>query len=1221
MENERSFKMKKSVATALVAVFLFSLATPSSAFAQDEMTTAASVGVQYKTHIQDKGWESAWKTNGILSGTVGEWKRLEALNVQLTGDFPSNASIQTYVHVQNKGDLGPFSMGADAGSEGQGLRLESIRLVLNNMPGYTLKYNVQVQNKGWLRSETDDSTWFQSGETAGTAGEGLRLEGIRIKLVQVNAAYEAYLAALAAVREDDYTIVSWAIYQEVVDANQVKTTDSTTAINKATAAIKAAQGNLIRGKNLSAYKEALAAVSEQEYVQETWDAYMEVVNENVVTQANTQIEINTATANILEAQKKLQKKVDLTAYRQAVAAVREVDYASDSWAAYQKILAAYLMTENNTQEDVDTATTKIIEAQKKMQRKFDFTAYKALLDAVKEDDYTTISWTAYQKIVDGNYIDTDYLGEDTTQTDVEKAITAIEGAQKNLVKAGDLTIYEATVEAALKDDYMAKSWTVYQKVLDANKMTKNNTQAEIDAAVKKIVEAQKKLLPAGDLSEYEALLEKVDEDDYTSKTWATYFKVVVANAVTAGSGQDAINAAIEKITVAQTKLIKKGDLTEYDILLSARTEENYTSTSWAAYQKVVKANKMTTDNSQDEIKAAIKKIEAAQDNLAPKGELGVYTDIINSYKQELYTSTTWAAFKKVVDANEMSTDNSDAEIKAAASKIKAAAAKLVFKVTADDYAAYEKIFNEKDESLYTVASWTVYKKVLMSNIMTKDSSKAQVEAAVNKIRAAQFNLTLKGDLSAYSAALNTYKDKEAESTTTSWAAYQKVCASNVMTTENSKSQIDLATAKIVAAGNSLVKGTDLKYYKELLAMVKEGDYTPESWAVYMNVVLQNQVSKDNSFDQVTTAMNNIRTAQTKLVNAGDLTAFKEAILLYQENKIANDKYKANATTTTWNAYANLVESVASFDQTKNYEWIAAGTKSGDITSATAADKIRSATSAINSAKSKIALTGEIGTAYAEYVKVANLDTGMSQEDYTVDSYTLYASACTDHAISEPVKSEVAIINAATAAIRPYKEALELRAGQASTNRFDTEISTFGTLRVGMEWDDGTAQYIQAQSSYTIGSWNTYESLYKKYTFTAATMLQKDNNTEADYDNATMELVKARWSLVEYDKVLGVPGSNYLTSQIGSQSTSTNILALIEAQLSAVGLTPDKCKITMLTPTGATGSAAISAAHVFTGVTGDSIKVQFTIEPKAVTAPDMAYAFEPFDTPVITFTIK
>lgn len=1219
MKKERYFKMKKTLATGLVSVFLLSIALPTGVSAQTEITTAASVGVQYRTHVQDKGWESDWKTGGNLSGTVGEGKRLEALNVQLTGDFPSTANIQTYAHIQNLGDRGPFPMGLDAGSEGMGLRLESIRLVLNNMPGYVLKYNVQVQNKGWLRSQNDDTTWFVSGQTAGTAGEGLRLEGIRIKLVQVNASYEAYLAALAAVDEDDYTIASWADYQEVVDANQVKTTDTTTKINKATSAIKSAQNSLIRGKNMTAYKEALAAVNQVEYIEETWDVYQEVLDANVVTQANTQIEINEATINIREAQKQLQKKVDLTAFRKALAAVREADYASDSWAAYQKTLVAYLVSENNTQAEVDTATKQIVDAQKKMARKFDFTAYQALLDAVEEEDFTTISWAAYQKIVDTNYIDTDYLGEATTQTDVEKAIKAIEDAQTKLVAAGDLTIYEATVEAYVKEDYMIKPWAAYQKVLDANKMTKNNSQAEIDAAVVKIRAAQKKLLPAGELSEYEALLEKVDEDDYTTKSWVTYYKVVLANKVTAGSGQDAINAAIEKVAVAQTKLIKKGDLTEYEILLSARTEDNYTSSSWATYQKVVKANKMTTDNSQDEIKAAMKKIEVAQDNLAPKGELGVYNDIINSYKQELYTSTTWAAFKKVVDANEMSTDNSDAEIKVAASKIKTAAGKLVFKVTPDDYAAYETIFNEKDEALYTVASWTVYKKVLMSNIMTRDSSKVQVEAAVNKIRAAQFNLTVKGDLTAYNAALNTYKNKEAESTTMSWAAYQKVCAANVMTTENSKSQIELATAKIVAAGNSLVKGTDLKYYTELLAQKKQGDYTAESWAVYMNVVLQNQVSKDNSFDQVTTAMNNIRAAQAQLINAGDLTAFLDTLKLYQDNKVANDAYKANADLTTWNAYANLVESVASFDPAKNYEWIATGKKIGDITSASTADKIKSTTSAINSAKSRITLTGEIGVAYAAYQAVTTLDTGMSSENYTVDSYTIYAGKCADYAIGEPVKSTVAAFNTATTAIKPYKEQLKLRASKLSTDRFDTEISTYGTLmNTKMKWDTNTAKYIQDESFYTIGSWKTYEDLYKKYYFTPATLLHKDNNTEADYDNATMQMVNARWALTGYLPVAPT-GANFITTEIGSQSANANVIEAIKTQL-PVGFSPDKCKITMLTPSSDDG-AGISEAGVLTGSPGATAKVKFTIEPAAVTLPDEPYAFAPFNTPDITFTIK
>ena len=142
------------------------------------------LGIHYLTHIQDYGWETDWVTAGALSGTSGQSKRLEALKVELTGDVPEGASIDTAVHVQNQGDLGPFAMGTAAGTSGLGLRLENICLTLNNLPGYSLRYNVHVQNQGWLRDEADPGSWFTSGEVAGTAGLGLRLEGIRIALVK-----------------------------------------------------------------------------------------------------------------------------------------------------------------------------------------------------------------------------------------------------------------------------------------------------------------------------------------------------------------------------------------------------------------------------------------------------------------------------------------------------------------------------------------------------------------------------------------------------------------------------------------------------------------------------------------------------------------------------------------------------------------------------------------------------------------------------------------------------------------------------------------------------------------------------------------------------------------------------------------------------------------------------------------------------------------------------
>jgi uncharacterized protein YjdB len=46
------------------------------------------------------------------------------------------------------------------------------------MPGYAVEYRTHVQNKGW------ESSWASDGESAGTEGQGLRLETIEIRLVK-----------------------------------------------------------------------------------------------------------------------------------------------------------------------------------------------------------------------------------------------------------------------------------------------------------------------------------------------------------------------------------------------------------------------------------------------------------------------------------------------------------------------------------------------------------------------------------------------------------------------------------------------------------------------------------------------------------------------------------------------------------------------------------------------------------------------------------------------------------------------------------------------------------------------------------------------------------------------------------------------------------------------------------------------------------------------------
>ena len=57
---------------------------------------------------------------------------------------------------------------------------------------------------------------------------------------------------------------------------------------------------------------------------------------------------------------------DMTAYKAALEAVKEANYTKTSWTAYQTVVAANVVTYENTQEDVDAATAKIAAAQQKL---------------------------------------------------------------------------------------------------------------------------------------------------------------------------------------------------------------------------------------------------------------------------------------------------------------------------------------------------------------------------------------------------------------------------------------------------------------------------------------------------------------------------------------------------------------------------------------------------------------------------------------------------------------------------------------------------------------------------------------------------------------------------------------------------------------------------------------------------------------------------------------
>lgn len=132
--------------------------------------------VGYQTHVQDYGTQ-AYVYDGAMAGTEGECKRMESIRMKLPSSV--NSSIQYRSHVQDIGwEKKWASNGSLSGTEGQCKRLEAIQIKLSGdvAKNYDVYYRVHAQDYGWL-------AWAKNGESSGTEGYAKRLEAIEVRLV------------------------------------------------------------------------------------------------------------------------------------------------------------------------------------------------------------------------------------------------------------------------------------------------------------------------------------------------------------------------------------------------------------------------------------------------------------------------------------------------------------------------------------------------------------------------------------------------------------------------------------------------------------------------------------------------------------------------------------------------------------------------------------------------------------------------------------------------------------------------------------------------------------------------------------------------------------------------------------------------------------------------------------------------------------------------------
>lgn len=188
IDNGKTWSAKiprgKKAGTYVVRVMYVGDQTHDDFYAPDvvKVKIAPMPSASVATHVQKLGWLKA-TGNGKMAGTAGQALRMEALRISLNNADVSGG-IEYRSHVQTLGwEKNWVRDGADTGTTGSSKRLEAIqvRLFGKMAKKYDVYYRVHAQHYGWMG-------WTKNGAKAGTAGMSYRLEAIQIVLVKKGAA-------------------------------------------------------------------------------------------------------------------------------------------------------------------------------------------------------------------------------------------------------------------------------------------------------------------------------------------------------------------------------------------------------------------------------------------------------------------------------------------------------------------------------------------------------------------------------------------------------------------------------------------------------------------------------------------------------------------------------------------------------------------------------------------------------------------------------------------------------------------------------------------------------------------------------------------------------------------------------------------------------------------------------------------------------------------------
>ena len=661
--------------------------------------------------------------------TEDSWNTFaEALNVANSESTNENSTPETVKDAQEKLDA------AIKGLKAKKVDKSQLEALIKEAEG---KKEADYTPESWTTFATElqkakevNSDKNAKQKTVNQTCESLRAAIDRLATKTVDKSQlETLIKEAEGKTETDYTAKSWAKLVTALEAarsefrNENATQES---VNNAYNSLKAA----VDGLTAKADKTQLKALIDEangknktEYTSASWkvlEAALKNAQSVYDTEDATQKSVQDACDSLRTAIDGLKVKVDKSELQALITEAKdkkEADYTADSWKVFADALAnaeGELKSDKSTPETVKAAQDTLSEAikglaPKKQVDKSELQKLIAEATGKEEAGYTPESWAAFTTAlgtaneVNGN--------KDATQEVVDQACESLRTAMTGLTAKADKTQLQALIDEAgnkNKDEYTEESWKAFEAVLnDAKDVSANEnvSQDAVDKACESLSKAIEEL--KFNKSQLKVVIDQVENknsEDYTEESWETF-----ANALAeARSVFEDENATPESVDQAYRKLneavngltvkVNKPELKELIDKVQDKKSEDYTDTSWDAFETALEEAKAVFENeasTSEEISQAYRKLNEAISGLTVKADKSELTKVIAScvtLNESDYTPESWKQFKEALDyADEVSANPnvSQEEVDEAKDKLEKAVKNLV-KATGSEQKPTEK---------------------------------------------------------------------------------------------------------------------------------------------------------------------------------------------------------------------------------------------------------------------------------------------------------------------------------------------------------------------------------------------------------------------------------------------------------------------------------------------------------------------------------------------------